>query len=80
MCGFAPLDEEQLNVAQLKTMVMWYKNPSDSPIPQIRQLLLERLHETCHRSEPEEPELPFLVTPHQHHQQEPTEEADGQEP
>jgi hypothetical protein len=72
--------QEQLNVAQLKTMVMWYKNPSDSPIPQTRQLLLERLHETCHRSEPEEPELPFLVTPHQHHQQEPTEEADGQEP
>jgi hypothetical protein len=72
--------QEQLNVAQLKTMVMWYKNPSDSPIPQTRQLLLERLRETCRRSEPEEPEQLFLVTPHQHHKQGPNEEADGQEP
>jgi hypothetical protein len=61
-------------------MVMWYKNPSDSPIPQTQQFLLERFRETCDCSEPEEPELPFLVTPPQHHQQEPNEEADGQEP
>ena len=52
---------EQLNVAQLKIMVMWFKNPSDSPIPATRQLLLERLHETCCRNEPLEPTVPCLV-------------------
>jgi hypothetical protein len=74
---------EQLNVAQLKTMVMWYKHPSDSPIPTTRQLLLERLHQTCHRVEPEEPAIPFLVVPHQEpmhlHLQEP-DEGEEQEP
>jgi hypothetical protein len=45
--------------------------------------LLERLRQTCHRNKLEEPELPFLVAlpQHQelmHHQQEPTEEGDGQ--
>ena len=74
---------EQLNVVQLKTMVMWYKNPSDLPIPSTRQLLLERLHQTCHRPEPEEPAIPLLVAPHaepMHHQQEPPGEGDEQEP
>jgi hypothetical protein len=77
---------EQLNVAQLKTMVMWYKIPSDSPIPQTRQLLLERLHQTCRRNDPEEPAIPFLVAllpqyqEPMDHQQEPEEGVDRQEP
>ena len=67
-------------------MVMWYKIPSDSPIPQTRQLLLERLHQTCRRNDPEEPAIPFLVAlpqyqePMDHQQQEPEEGVDRQEP
>ena len=53
----------QLTVPQLKTMVMWYKQSSDLPIPATKQLLVARLNETCHRSEPLPPPLPHLVVP-----------------
>jgi hypothetical protein len=44
-------------------MVMWYKQSSDLPIPATKQLLVARLNETCHRSEPLPPPLPHLVVP-----------------
>ncbi len=53
----------QLTVQQLKTMVMWYKQLSDLPIPATKQLLFARLNETCHRNEPLPPPLPCLVVP-----------------
>jgi hypothetical protein len=43
----------ELNVAQLKTMVSWYRRPSDQPPPTTRQLLLTRLNETSLRQEPD---------------------------
>jgi hypothetical protein len=51
---------EELNVQQLKTMVTWYKIGTDSPIPQTRQLLLERLRQTSSRHDPVEPAYPRL--------------------
>ena len=46
----------ELNVAQLRTMVSWFKQPQqDLPMPTTRQLLITRLNEVCHRSEPYEP-------------------------
>ena len=49
---------EEMTVAQLKTMVTWYKYPGDLPIPTTRTLLLERLQATAGRHDPKEPELP----------------------
>jgi hypothetical protein len=52
---------EELNVSQLRTMVMWYKHRSDLATPLTRPLLLTRLLETCHRGDPREPIIPCLV-------------------
>jgi hypothetical protein len=49
---------EQLNVSQLKVMVMWFKCNGDLPTPTTRQLLLVRLQTTCNRGDPQEPPLP----------------------
>ena len=49
---------EEMTVAQLKTMVTWYKTPGDLPLPTTRALLLERLQATVGRGDPNEPELP----------------------
>jgi hypothetical protein len=46
---------DQLNVAQLRTMVLWYKQTTDLPAPTTRQLLLTRLTMTCMRNDPVEP-------------------------
>ena len=51
---------EQLTVAQLKVMVMWYKSKGDSPTPTTRLLLLRRLQEACGRSDPPETPVPSL--------------------
>lgn len=45
----------ELNVAQLRTMVSWFKQPQDLPMPTTRQLLVTRLNEVCHRNEPHKP-------------------------
>ena len=37
------------NVAELKTMVTWYKRDGDAPLPITRQNLLARYLETCSR-------------------------------
>jgi hypothetical protein len=37
---------EEMTVAQLKTMVTWYKTPDDLPLPTTRALLLEQLQAT----------------------------------
>jgi hypothetical protein len=50
---------EQLNVSQLRTMVLWYKHATDLPTPTNRQFLLNRLNEICRRDEPNEPILFF---------------------
>jgi hypothetical protein len=44
----------ELNVAQLKTMVSWYRRPSDQPPPTTQQLLLTRLNKTSLRQEPDD--------------------------
>ena len=49
---------EDMTVAQLKTMVTWYKRSGDLPIPATRTLLLQRLHATVGRDDPKEPDLP----------------------
>ena len=49
---------EDMTVAQLKTMVTWYKHSGDSPIPATRALLLQRLNATVGRDDPTEPDLP----------------------
>ena len=52
---------EQLNVAQLRTMVQWFKAVDDLPIPTTRQLLLLRLKDTCTRNEPQPPFPPAVM-------------------
>ena len=49
---------EEMTVAQLKTMVTWYKAPGNLHIPTKRELLLEHLLATVVRGDPKEPELP----------------------
>jgi hypothetical protein len=49
---------EDMTVAQLKTMVTWYKRSGDLPIPATRALLLQRLNATVGRDDPTEPDLP----------------------
>ena len=39
---------EQLNVAQLRTMVQWFKAVDDLPIPTTRQLLLLKIERYVH--------------------------------
>jgi hypothetical protein len=51
---------EQMNVSELRTMVLWYKRPTDSAAPPNRQSLLTRLRDTCARDEPKEP-IPFFA-------------------
>ena len=48
-------ENAQLNVAQLRTVVAWYKTSNDSAVPTTRDLLLTRLLETCMRPEPQAP-------------------------
>jgi hypothetical protein len=43
------------NVAELKTMVTWYKRNGDAPLPITRQNLLARYLETCCRGEKHSP-------------------------
>ena len=43
------------NVAELKTMVTWYKRDGDAPLPITRQNLLARYLETCCRGEKHSP-------------------------
>ena len=49
----------ELNVAQMRTLVAWYKLPDDPPLPATRALLLTRLLET---SSCEDPLPPFQTT------------------
>ena len=51
---------EQMNVSELRTMVLWYKRPTDSAPPPNRQSRLTRLRDTCARDEPKEP-IPFFA-------------------
>ncbi|KAI2506247.1 hypothetical protein MHU86_8182 [Fragilaria crotonensis] len=51
---------DQMTVSELRTMVLWYKRPTDSSAPTNRQLLLTRLRDTCVRDEPKEP-IPFFA-------------------
>ena len=51
---------EQLTVAQLKVMVMWYKSNGDLPTPTTRSLLLCWLQEACVRNDPPEPPVPSV--------------------
>ena len=62
MCAIKELKKshEQLTVAQLKVMVMWYKSNGDLPTPTTRPLLLRRLQETCGRNDPPEPPVPSM--------------------
>ena len=53
-------EHAQLNVAQLRTMVVWYKASNDSAVPTTRDLLLTRLLETSMRPEPQVP-FPTVV-------------------
>jgi hypothetical protein len=46
---------QQLNVTQLRTMVLWFKQTTDLPAPTTRQLLLTQLDMTCMRNDPIEP-------------------------
>jgi hypothetical protein len=48
-------EHAKLNVAQLRTMVLWYKTSNDAAVPPTRDLLLARLLETCTRPEQEAP-------------------------
>ena len=50
--------KEQLNVAQLRTLVNWYKCDGDTAVRNIKHLLLERLAATECRGDPVEPPLP----------------------
>ena len=43
------------NVAELKTVVTWYKRNGDAPLPITRQNLLARYLETCCRGEKDSP-------------------------
>ena len=62
VCAIKELNKshEQLTVAQLKVMVMWYKSNGDLPTPSTRPLLLRRLQETCGRIDPPEPPVPSV--------------------
>ena len=51
---------DQMNVSELRTMVLWYKLTTDSSTPTNRQSLLTRLRDTCGRNEPTEP-IPFYA-------------------
>jgi hypothetical protein len=51
---------DKLNVSQLQTIVSWFKQAKDSPMPPTRQLLLTRLNNTCCRDDPQEPLHWFL--------------------
>ncbi len=51
---------EQMNVSELRTMVLWYKHPTDPSVPTNRQGLLTRLLATSARDEPQEP-IPFYA-------------------
>ena len=53
-------EHAQLTVAQLRTMVLWFKTSNDSAVPTTRDLLLTRLQETNTRPEPQAP-FPTVV-------------------
>ena len=51
---------KQMTVSELRTMISWYKLPTDASAPTTRQALLTRLQEICDRHEPKEP-IPYFA-------------------
>jgi hypothetical protein len=51
---------DQMNVSELRTMISWYKRPTDASAPTTRQALLTRLRGICDRDEPKEP-IPYFA-------------------
>jgi hypothetical protein len=51
------LPPEKWTVAELNTMLQWYKNLSDTTMPTKKAEKIARYYHICNREDPPEPEL-----------------------